>query len=834
MACGRLLDTEGSPKNPGRPLLERCGNYLLARVALILALATLATLLTFRAAAPPERSLEDLAAMLGRAVGGEVDPGALVWEPSRGGLLDPVLGRRVLFLASIDGGPRDLYRATVRVSREGRPITVRQLRNLTNTPLGDESDLVARGRRVAFTTRAFDVVQGVTVLRLQSQSPAGSWWQRVLAGADNWLREGSVSALERTDLVFEPAPTEIEIELRDRLLVMALGDPPHPAALDLDSASLNLGGRSLSAELWTTTTHTRSSRQLLTSVLRGALGRATADRMAARLAFVKRVPAGGADGDAQDQSAPPDGADAGSWPPAAITLPEARPGEGVWREPSVALARLTGVVGDPDPALVETTIRPDGRATLLLVAMDMRQLELRIVAGQRVPRSLSGPAASGRIAAAEPAVAVAAFNGALDGDPEGAETEPDGLVVARRVLVPPRPGAATVVVELHGRGELGSWSGDDAVPASVAALRQSLDPLIEDGRVNPRGRQGWGLPGGAELSLQRTALCRTHAGHLVYGWSEAIAADTLARGMLQAGCQDALHLAMSPTPTGFFYLGDDQDPATASPLAEPMDLDPSQLFAGSERDFFYLVPRQIAPSTGAISWQADGGAQPPPAWLPAVHRARSEKLGAEVALWAIDVERFRWQIRPGNRERSGQTSAGPLDTPELARAMIAVSLGVGFRRDNRRGLVLDGMVSLPIHGDRGVLATEVDGSLSLSRSLDDMAPRGDASELLLLAAGGTLRSEAKRLGARALRGAACMLDGGTMLLAEANYDSSQPIAMALLELGCERIVSLNRGRQVRAFVHRAGTEPPPQAEYDDTVLYGMSKPAPGRLRAMTR
>ena len=41
------------------------------------------------------------------------------------------------------------------------------------------------------------------------------------------------------------------------------------------------------------------------------------------------------------------------------------------------------------------------------------------------------------------------------------------------------------------------------------------------------------------------------------------------------------------------------------------------------------------------------------------------------------------------------------------------------------------------------------------------------------------------------------------------------------------VVELNRGKQIRAFVHRAGTKDPPQSGYDDTALYGMSVPARG-------
>src|SRR4051794_701773 len=76
---------------------------------------------------PPPRSLEGLADMLGRAAGGQqVRPSDIVWEPSPGVLTETFSGRRVLFLAGdADGGPRDLYRAEVRLTLEGRPVSVK-------------------------------------------------------------------------------------------------------------------------------------------------------------------------------------------------------------------------------------------------------------------------------------------------------------------------------------------------------------------------------------------------------------------------------------------------------------------------------------------------------------------------------------------------------------------------------------------------------------------------------------------------------------------------------------------------------------------------------------
>jgi len=206
-------------------------------------------------AAPPPRSLEGVAALLGAQVSGSVAPDEFVWERSRGAIVDPLLGRDVLFLAR--GGTsahRDLYRARVRVTREGRPIALLWVRNLTQTPLADEGMLIARDHHAAFVTRAFDSVQAVTVLDLRGHRKlAGDGilmprpWSWLWMQLDGWLEEGSLGGLGRSEMVFGRPPIGAKIELRDGSLIVALsggpGEPAKAAALDIDSGRVNTGAQ---------------------------------------------------------------------------------------------------------------------------------------------------------------------------------------------------------------------------------------------------------------------------------------------------------------------------------------------------------------------------------------------------------------------------------------------------------------------------------------------------------------------------------------------------------------------------------------------------------------
>ena len=407
-----------------------------------------------------------------------------------------------------------------------------------------------------------------------------------------------------------------------------------------------------------------------------------------------------------------------------------------------------------------------------LVAVDTRRVSLGMASGYRDPSPMVGAHGSGAVP--DGVTPIATFNGA-----SGRGMIEDGLVI-----VPPEQGVPTVSIDRHGWTRVGAYRGDDAV-----SLRQGR-ALGNDVRLMPR-----------------SALCRTGDGYLVYASSAAVDEPTLASTLRSSGCADVVALHDGVDEIGFEQTARDR----------------------SAEDFFYLVARDDKPTIGDLAWQLDGGAHPAPAWLPAVHSASTQVLGAEVSLMSVAVDRFVWEIRPGGKEKAGRTADRKLSAEQLARTQIAISLGIGFRNTNRRGLVVDGVVALPIRPDLGVVAAEPDGRLSVLRSVELMAPVGDASELRLLAEGGKYRPETKKLGSRRRRSAACLLPDRTMLIALATFDSAEPIASTLLELGCTRIIELNRGKQVRAFVHRAGTDTPPQAEYRDTMLFGMSGQARGRV-----
>ena len=146
--------------------------------------------------APRERTVDGLAAMLGEAVGGVVQAKELVWESSQSFVSELLFGRHILFLASeLPGGPRDVYRARVRLTLDGSPLDVTQVRNLTETPRGDDVALELNGSRAVFATLAFGRIQGISVIETggvrDDDRPPGVL-DRALFGLSSFQRTGEL------------------------------------------------------------------------------------------------------------------------------------------------------------------------------------------------------------------------------------------------------------------------------------------------------------------------------------------------------------------------------------------------------------------------------------------------------------------------------------------------------------------------------------------------------------------------------------------------------------------------------------------------------------------
>lgn len=851
--------------------------HLRARLPIALAVALVGLGARLAAPPPPLRSADAVARMLGAAVAGSVGADDFVWEERGGFFQDALLGRRVLFLAEPDArGSADLYRARVRLTRSGRPISLNAVRNLTSTPLGDDRALVARGRRVAFTTSAFGAVQGISLLDLdgdqadrQARTPA----ERLRADVESWLDTGSFRGVARAEIAFDRPPAAARLDLADDALVMALGPDALPASLDPRTGELNTGGKDVfGARAQRIPRPVRSFAEVVELSAARLFGPGAA-RAVERIALgVRRlqapwraapetVPPGLDVAPPPAEPAPP-GTPA-LWPPPPLVpaLDPPLPGEGLWGAVVDPFAgSRAGAASAPDAAaspsdapaststpFVATFFRPDPmnpRTRVHLLAIDTRRLELRLQAGYDAPRPATGPRGAGRLPEGPEAARVIGVLGAsahVVGGP-GFDAPGDagalGMIVDGRVLTPPRAGAATIAVDRHGRPSFGAWPSGDAAPRAIDALWQS--PGLFD-RVAVRGGQVPVLSSddGDGLVAERAALCVTDRGFVIHAWSSDIDAAGLATALSRAGCEAGLSLGRTPAPLGFAFVSRREEGGfSAERLSPAMSLSPERIAAGSPEAFIYLVTRDPAPGAplaDGAAWAPDGGGQPHPAWLPSVYSADVVHLGASVHLSAFSPDRFTFRLRAGSREISPRGAAplpSALPVDEQGRVLAAIGVGIGRRR-GPRGLAVGGVVGLRFRGEGGLLIAR-DGRVEIRPATPfELMPGTDATELPLTADGAKLRPEAREIGSMRRRGAACVLDDGTLLTAATTFDSDEATTEALLDLGCARVVALDRGAHRNAFVHRAAGEQPPTSSYEETALFAVGSPMPGRARRLT-
>lgn len=650
-------------------------------------------------------------------------------------LRDAVVGRGVVFAARARAGaPRDIYSATVRWTPTGRVIAVHLVRNLTRSPLGDDGPLVAArgGGRVAFATRAFGQVQSVSVLDLRGSDPS-SWRDAVTRVQETGRRRG----VARWDLRLDRAVRALDLRFEGGALGVASRagrwrfDPARGVTEPAEGVTVAASQRvEKPAVIWAVDTVRGLSfvgpapitwlehavftardrwRRVAWRYLRVRPREAEPVEPAgpSRVATTEGNTLAAGARDASDPDWPP--------PDIAPQLGDRERGEGTWTPATPSWSR---VIDGAPPAFYRTRLRLDAErpyADVVLVAMDMRQLQLGMQADVEDPVPLVGPRGDGRIPRRPEVMEnlVGAFNGAFK-----TEHGSYGMVVEGRVLLPPRAGAATVATLDDGRVAMGTWEGVETLPAVVRSLRQNLDPLVADGVENPTRRRLWGFVlGGIEtMPTVRSALCADRRGHMIYAWGEETTARHLARALRLAGCDYAMHLDMNPTHATFHFLRVD-DVATRQfrhqPLSSAMHVSGDRFLYYTLKDFFYLTLRPARwPALNGAAWTARGLPQPAPAWMPAIQSV-DVPLDAGRALHVTSMadDRVSLRLRAGREEPGAPPdSLTTLPAGDHSRVLGVIPLGHSAPTAPR-GVLVDGHTVAPFaprragarfeHGPRG-------------------------------------------------------------------------------------------------------------------------------------
>jgi hypothetical protein len=422
------------------------------------------------------------------------------------------------------------------------------------------------------------------------------------------------------------------------------------------------------------------------------------------------------------------------------------------------------------------------------------------------------------------------------------------MMVHKRVLLPPQPNAASVVVFSDQRVGFGAWADTSQIgrirgvdPSDIVSFRQNLDALVDQGEVNPLGRAIWGytLPGQG-MQTERSGLCVTKDGHVLYAWGDDVSGTALGKAMKMGGCNYAMHLDMNPHHTGFIFasIHDLKTKSYKSELLTPlMTVSPDRYIEYAPKDFFYMLLHDpTPPPVAGVGWRVDGS-EPPPAWAPSLWSLRLDEAAGQVDLFDVEAGRAAFRIRGGTKEPDAKTGAMALHDLEDSDAhRVVFALGLGRATDRHpRGLATDGRLAYPLAGlrggaaapgDLGVLVAPASGGLSITlpEQLTSISPHTDVAELPLVLDAGAVVESARKSGSVEPRSALGTTPSGRVIVARGTLASYQPLAEALRRAGCARAVALDRGSHTTPFLHRAGSDAPPRARYEDSVLYALTRP----------
>jgi hypothetical protein len=182
-----------------------------------------------------------------------------------------------------------------------------------------------------------------------------------------------------------------------------------------------------------------------------------------------------------------------------------------------------------------------------------------------------------------------------------------GAYLGGEMVVPLRDGGATLVIKSDGTAAVGVWGRDFQMGPDIAAARQNLELLVDNGQLNPELRendtQAFGATVGNNVYVWRSGIGQLPSGALVYAAGPALSVMSLAKTLQAAGAVRAMELDINHDwVTG--YLFSSPDPANPNAvvgekLHDGMSRDGTRYLTPGVVDFFALFanPRYPAPTT---------------------------------------------------------------------------------------------------------------------------------------------------------------------------------------------------------------------------------------------
>lgn len=275
-----------------------------------------------------------------------------------------------------------------------------------------------------------------------------------------------------------------------------------------------------------------------------------------------------------------------AWPPPVEPVfPHPLRGEGVWRP--------TGPAINGGPPVLVTTFRTEldyPRIVAYVAWFDQTRTALAWYPGRYEPPNapVRGPFS---VPHDQRWRLLATFNGGftyIDGH--------NGSAVNGNTNEPLADCLATLVGYRNGRIDIVRWSGASNAPASLAWARQSLPPIIWNGRLNPDLNTGsqWGFTLGNAVRVWRTGVGIDRRGNLIYAAANDQTVITLARILQRAGAVRAMQFDINPEwPTLITYTHD-HGLVPTEVVPNPMQ-PPTRYLVPDDRDFIAVYRRLPGP-----------------------------------------------------------------------------------------------------------------------------------------------------------------------------------------------------------------------------------------------
>jgi hypothetical protein len=280
-----------------------------------------------------------------------------------------------------------------------------------------------------------------------------------------------------------------------------------------------------------------------------------------------------------------------AWPvPIKTVFAHRLPGEGIWKP--------TGPPVDGGPPVLVTSFRPEAEYPELLAYVawfDHTRTAVGYYPGRYEPPSAAvrGPM---MVPYGQRWRLLATFNGGFtyeDGE--------NGSTVDGHVNEPLKDGKATLVGYRDGRVEIVKWSGGPNGGPDVAWARQSLAPIVWNGRLNPALNEdpnspAWGFTLGGVTRVWRTGVGIDRRGNLIFVAAEGQTVISIAKLLQHIGAVRAMEFDINPDWHTLITYTHDQ--GLVAKMVEPQPHQSSDRYlVPDDRDFFAVYRRLPGPIT---------------------------------------------------------------------------------------------------------------------------------------------------------------------------------------------------------------------------------------------